>query len=286
MRFRNNIKFVGSSNNYKKSNLIICGVPYDITSTFRHGSQKAPDAIRFYSNSIETFSFMQNRDLTDLNVFDTGNIIFGCKEPQKAVRIIESYADFFVKDNKKVLYIGGEHLITVPLIKKYHEKYKDLKVIYFDAHADMRQNYDGNKLSHSTVAKRIVELIGKKNIFMFGIRSFERGEYNFIKNNKIFCNSGLKNFGKIIKKIKKYPIYISLDLDVFDPACLPGVGNPESGGIFFDDFVKLLPILTYIKKNIVSLDIVELMPKYDLSGNSSVFAAKIIREIILAITNE
>lgn len=283
MRFKSNIQFVGSSHNYKKSNFIICGIPYDVTSTFRHGSQKAPDSIRYYSDSIETFSYSQNRDLLDLSIFDIGNIIFGNKNPKSAIKTIEKYANFFIKENKKVLYIGGEHLITLPILKKYYEKYKNLKLIYFDAHADMRMDYKGDKLSHSTVARRIVEIIGNQNIYMFGIRSFEKEEYKFVKTNKIFCDETLKNFGTIVKKIKDNPVYISLDMDVFDPSCLPGVGNPEAGGIFYNDFIKLLPYFFLIKKNIVSIDVVELMPDYDLTGNSSIFTAKIIRELISAI---
>ncbi|MCX8093451.1 MAG: agmatinase [Candidatus Goldbacteria bacterium] len=283
MKLKSNIKFVGTSGNFKKSDLIICGIPYDITSTFRHGSQKAPDSIRKYSDSIETFSPIQEKDLIDYNIFDSGNIIFPSKIPKHAMKKIEKYTYDFINRNKRILYIGGEHLITLPIVKKYYEKYKDLKVIYFDAHADMRMHYDGNKFSHATVARRIVEMIGAKNIFMFGIRSFEKEEYNFIKKNKIFCDYGHSKFKFVIEKLKDSHVYISLDLDVFDPSCFPGVGNPEAGGIFFNDFIKLLPYISSIKQNIVSLDIVELMPDYDLSGNSSIFAAKIIRELILSL---
>jgi agmatinase len=283
MKFKRKTKFVGTSDNFNKSEIVICGIPYDVTSTFRHGSQNAPESIRKYSESIETFSYIQKKDLTDYNIYDAGDIIFSDKHTQKALNKIEEYVSKFINNDKKVLYIGGEHLVTFPVIKKYYEKYKDLKLIYFDAHADMRDDFDGNKLSHSTVARRAVELIGEKNIYMFGIRSFERKEYNFIKNNNIFCHDNLKKFKHIISLIKNSHVYISLDLDVFDPACFSGVGNPESGGIFFNDFMKLLPYFTLISKNIVALDVVELMPVYDLSGNSSVFAAKIIRELLLSL---
>jgi|DewCreStandDraft_4_1066084.scaffolds.fasta_scaffold02488_4 agmatinase len=283
MKFKRNFRFVGASDNYKQADIIICGIPYDVTSTFRHGSQKAADAIRYYSESIETFSPVQNKDITDFKIFDIGNMIFKKKYPEIAIGIIENYADYFIKQNKKILYIGGEHLVTYPIVKKYYEKYKNLKVLYFDAHADMRMNYEGDKLSHSTVARRIVELIGEKNIYMFGIRSFERNEYNFIKKSNIFCKNNLNEFKDIISNLKNEMVYISLDLDVFDPSCFLGVGNPEPGGIFYDDFIKIIPYISKIKKNIVSLDVVELMPDYDLSGCSNIFTAKIIREIILAI---
>jgi agmatinase len=278
------MKFVGSSDNYNKSQFGICGIPYDVTSTFRHGSQNAADMIRYYSGSLETFSPLQEKDLVDFDFFDAGDMIFKKKKPVEAVKTIENYVSSFIEKNKKVIYLGGEHLVTFPVVKKYHEKYKDLKVLYFDAHADMRMDFNGNKLSHATVARRIVDVIDAENIYMFGIRSFEREEYRFIKKNEIFCDDKLTKIKSIINKIKNYPVYVSLDLDVFDPSCLPGVGNPEPGGIFYDDFVRiLLPLFSKIKKNIVSLDIVELMSKYDLSGNSAVFAAKIIRELILTL---
>ncbi len=283
MKFKSTSKFVGTSGSFDRSDLIICGIPYDVTSTFRHGSQKAPDEIRKYSDSIESFSPIHERDLTEFNIYDIGNMIFHCKKTRDVINTIQDYVSFFIKRNKKVLYTGGEHLVTVPIIKKIFEHHKNLKVIYFDAHADMRMDYEGNKLSHSTVARRVVELAGEKNIFMFGIRSFEREEYKFIKSKGIFCENNLKKFKTIIKMIKNYPVYISLDLDVFDPCCFPGVGNPEAGGIFYNDFIQLLPYISLIKKNIISLDIVELMPEYDLSGSSSVFAAKIIRELILSL---
>ncbi len=284
MKFKSSLKFVGSSQNFEKSKIVICGIPYDVTSTFRHGSQKAPQSIRHFSDSIETFSPVQNKDLTDYTIFDAGDIIFFNKKPREALQTIEKYVSYFMNKNKKVLYLGGEHLITVPIVKKYYEKYKDLKVIYFDAHADMRKDYAGDILSHSTAARRIVEIIGPKNIFMFGIRSFEKQEYEFIKKRKIFCYYELSRFSNIIRELKKYPVYISLDLDVFDPACFPGVGNPEAGGIYYNDFTGLIPYISSIKKNIIALDVVELMPEYDCSGASSVFASKIIRELILSIT--
>ncbi|MBP7792421.1 MAG: agmatinase [Candidatus Goldbacteria bacterium] len=284
MKFKSKIKFVGSSTDYNKSQFVICGIPYDVTSTFRHGSQNGPDMIRYYSGSLETFSPLHEKDITDFNFVDVGDMIFKKKKPVDAVKTIENYVSPFVRKNKKVIYLGGEHLVTFPVVKKYHEKYKDLKVLYFDAHADMRMDFNGNKLSHATVARRIVDVIGVKNIYMFGIRSFERKEYGFIRKNGIFCVDKLTKIKSIINKIKNYPVYVSLDLDVFDPSCLSGVGNPEPGGIFYDDFVEiLLPLFSKIKKNIVSLDVVELMSKYDLSGNSAVFASKIIRELILTL---
>jgi len=282
MKLSKETNFIGCDCDFEDSLLTIAGIPYDGTSSFRPGSRFAPDSIRKASYSIETFSPDSMLDIEDFKVSDIGNLEFPYGNREEVLCQTENLALHILKNKKKAIFIGGEHLLSYPLIKKYKEKFKDLKVIYFDAHADMRDSYLDDKLSHACAARRITEIVGKENIFMFGIRSFEKNEFNFIRNNNIFCDSKCEQIWNVIETIKSFPVYISLDLDVFDPACLPGLGTPEAGGIFYNDFIEIMEGLSEIKY-LVSADVVELSPDYDPTGNSSVFTAKIIRELILRL---
>ncbi len=279
MNFIKEPNFIGCDASYKAARTVIAGLPYDGTSSFRPGSRFAPDSIRKYSYSIETFSHEQERDITDYKIADLGNLELPYGDSKAVVKLVEELAAKMLKDKKKALYIGGEHLLTYPIMKQYAKKYKDLKVIYFDAHADFREGYKGSRLSHASAARLTAEEAGNENLFMFGIRSFERNEWLHMKKHNIFVDSKVERFDEVVDMIKGHPVYMSLDMDVFDPSCLPGLGTPEAGGIFYTDFMKLMPGLT--KLDIVGMDVLEISPEYDAHGNSSIFAAKVIRELIL-----
>lgn len=278
MKFFKKNNFVGCNNNKEK--LIMVGVPYDGTETFRQGTSKGPEFIRKYSDSIETFSYFHKIDIEDLKISDSGNIILTNQKPEIVIKQIYKATEYFINKKYIPLFMGGEHLITYPIVKKYAEKYPDINVLYFDAHADFRDNYNGNKLSHSAVARRIYEIIGEKNLFMFGIRSFEKNEFLFMKSRNIFVDTEFKKYEFIINKIKEKPIYITIDMDVFDSSCMPAVGNPEAGGISYNFFIEKI-LSNFLKlKNIVAIDVVEYAPNLDFSGASGIFTAKIIRELL------
>ena len=273
------LKFVGASASPQNADIIIAGIPYDETSTFRKGSKTGPVSIREFSDSIETYSPEQGIDIADMKLCDAGDMVFAPGGKKEVLVEIGEFASETDKKGKKAIYFGGEHLVSVPLVKKYAEKHEGLKVIYFDAHADMRDDYDGEKYSHATAARRISEIVGKENIFLFGIRSFEKNEAAFIRDNRIFMDPDFSEFLNLADTIKDRPVYISIDIDVFDPSCVPGVGNPEPGGITYNDFARLIPGFETLN-NIVAADIVEVAPAYDPPGISSVLAAKVAREII------
>jgi agmatinase len=280
MNFIKEANFIGCGSTFKKSTFTIAGLPYDGTSSFRAGSRFAPGSIRRRSYGIETFSHLQEDDITDHKISDLGNLDMPYGDAEKALKGVEELAAYILKNKKQALYIGGEHLLTYPLLKQYAKKYKGLKVLYFDAHADMRPEFFGSRLSHASAARLAIEVIGRENIFMFGIRSFEKHEWSHIKKNNIFCDTGISRFDEAVEAVKGGPVYISLDMDVFDPACLPGLGTPEAGGIFYDDFTGFLP--GFKQLDIVGMDVLEISPEYDPQGNSSIFAAKVIRELMLA----
>jgi agmatinase len=279
MNFLKNSHFVACNNSFKESKTVIAGLPYDGTSSFRPGSRFAPESIRNYSYAIETFSHEQEKDLTEYKFGDLGNLELPLGSSEAVLTEVENLCSWILENNKKAIYLGGEHLLTYPIMKQYYKKYKDLKVIYFDAHADFREEFTGSRLSHACAAKLTTEIIGDENIFMFGIRSFEKNEWLDMKKRNIFVDHKVEHFNEVVEKIKGYPVYMSLDMDVFDPACLPALGTPEAGGMFYRDFINLLPGLS--KLNIVGLDVLEISPEYDSQGNSSIFAAKVVRELLL-----
>ena len=282
MRTEKNIHtFIGCDNEYNESKIVIFGAPFDSTTSYRPGTRFASSAMRNESFGIETYSPYQDKDLEDIEVFDGGDLELCFGSPESALCDIESCAAQILNDQKIPLMIGGEHLVTLGAVRAAYKKYPDLHIIHFDAHADLRDDYLGQKLSHACVMRRCHDLKKKKKIFQFGIRSGDREEFywgkNHVTTNK-FDFSGIENLYEIIGNS---PVYFTLDLDVLDPSCFPGTGTPEAGGV---GFVELLnAVKTVSGLNIVGLDINELSPMLDSSGASTALACKLLREILLYI---
>ncbi len=177
--------------------------------------------------------------------------------------------------------IGGEHLVTLGAVRAVAKKYSDLHIIHFDAHADLREDYLGETLSHATVMHRIWDIVGDNKIYQFGIRSGEKSEFDFAKEHTVMQKFNLNGLGEVVEKLQGKPVYFSLDLDVLDPSIFPGTGTPEAGGVTFDEL--LTAIMKMSGLNIVACDINELSPVYDQSGVSTAVACKILREILLIL---
>lgn len=269
--------FIGCDKEFHDSEIIITGIPYDGTSSYRPGSRFAPDEIRKSSYGLETYSPYQNKDLEDKKVCDIGDLELPFGEKKLILDKIETHIDNILKYNKKILSIGGEHLITLPIIKSFLKKYKNLYLIHFDAHADLRDEYLGEKLSHATVIKNIADIIGFEKIFQYGIRSGTKEEFELIKRKNLLNRS----VDKIKQLINDNPVYITVDLDILDPSIFPGTGTPEPGGWSFNNLMNKL--IKFKDLNIVGCDVVELSPHYDHSMVSTITAAKIIREILIFI---
>ena len=275
--------FIGCDNEYADSRTVIWGAPFDSTTSYRPGARFAPQAIRGESYGIETYSPYQDRDLLDIRVFDGGDkeLCFGNTE--KALADIESQTNEILSDGKLPFMLGGEHLVTLGAVRAMVKRYPNLHIIHFDAHADLRDDYLGEKLSHSTVMRRCQELLGDGRIFQFGIRSGDREEFLFA-NGHVFMNKfNFDGLCDIIDKLKGKPVYFTLDLDLLDPSQFPGTGTPEAGGV---GFTELLNAVSQVcKLNIVGLDMNELSPTYDPSGISTALACKLLREILLFVNN-
>lgn len=273
--------FIACEADYKDADLVLFGAPFDGTTSFRPGTRFGPAAIRNESFGIETYSPYSDKDLTDYNIYDGGDLELPFGNTNKVIDIIEDYTEAILEDDKKFIMIGGEHLVSLGTIRALSKKYPDLHIIHFDAHTDLRTDYLGEELSHSTVLYKAWELLGDGRINQFGIRSGERYEFEFAKEHTNLHKFDLSGFNETVERLKGKPVYFTLDLDVLDPSTFCGTGTPEAGGISFKELLSA--ILRLNELNIVGCDINELSPHYDQSGSSTALACKITREIILQI---
>ena len=282
-----NYEFSTPSSCFIPGRLNLLGVNFDGTACFRKGAVDGPDAIREVSDGIESYSPYLNRDLSSLTFHDLGNI-----SPNPALPVPSQWEHLeqqfahrtanWQDEKSRLLTLGGEHSISYFPMRTFLERFDHLLVIHLDAHADLRDGYQGFRYSHASVIKRVLDHFGTHHeLVQYGIRSGTSEEYRWMKSSGTLETS-LESFLRKIDNTHEYrPIYLTLDLDYFDPAFLPGTGTPEPGGEDFHSFVKLVKILC--RKNFVGADVVELAPSIDPTGNSSVFAAKIVRELALAL---
>jgi agmatinase len=273
--------FIGCDSEYEDSEIVIFGAPFDGTTSYRPGTRFASSAMRNESFGIETYSPYQNKDLADIRVFDSGDLELVFGNPIKVLDQIEEYTAKIIDDRKIPCMIGGEHLVTLGAVRAIGKKYSDLYIIHFDAHTDLRDEYLGEKLSHSTVIRRCWEIVGNNKIYQFGIRSGDKEEFLWAKNRVHMNKFNFDGIEKVAKKLKGIPIYLSIDLDVLDPSVFCGTGTPEAGGVNFNELMSALKAIS--KLNIVGFDINELSPIYDQSGASTALACKVLRELLLFI---
>ena len=232
------------------------GLPFDGTVSYRPGSRFAPEQIRLASWGLEEYSPKFDKDLADVNFHDAGDLEFPLGNTYKSLELIEQNVEDIYRDGKRVFGIGGEHLVTLPEIKAVSKFYKDLAIVHFDAHTDLREEYMGEEMSHSAVIRHASKIVGPENIKQIGIRSGMKEEWDFMKEHNTLIH---KHCELDCLKCKK--IFVTVDLDVLDPSIMPGTGTPESGGM---DFNTLIGWFEYLKDfDIVGADVVELAPDYD-----------------------
>lgn len=274
--------FLACDKSYNDADIVLFGAPFDSTTSFRPGTRFGSTAIRSESFGIETYSPYQNRDLEDIKVMDSGDIELRIGDTEAVLDQIKERAQGILNDNKIPFMIGGEHLVTLGAFRAAAEKYPDIHIVHFDAHADLREDYLGVKNSHACVLRRCWDIIGDDRIHQYGIRSGEKSEFMFAKQHTDMHPFSLDDVPQIVKELGKKPVYFTLDLDVLDPSVFPGTGTPEPGGVSFEELRRAATAVCS-GLNIVACDVNELSPHYDASGISTAAACKIIREILLAI---
>jgi agmatinase len=275
------LTFIGCEDSYKSSKIAIFGAPYDGTSSLKAGSRFAPSVMRNDSFGVETYSPYLDKDLSEVKVFDGGDLELSFGNPVKPLKEIEKYTNQLLTDKKIPLMIGGEHLVTLGAFKAVVKHYPDVCLVQFDAHTDLREDYLGEKLSHASVVKRIWDIIGDNRIYQYGIRSGEKEEFYWAKEHTCLNKFNFDNISSNLIALKNKPIYLTIDLDVLDPSEMCGTGTPEAGGVRFMELLKAVSEVA--KYNIVACDINELSPEYDKSGASTALACKLLREILLQL---
>lgn len=249
--------------------IIILGVPFEGGASYRRGSALSPSAIRRVSQSIESYSTVFQADLRDLPLGDAGDLVLSDRMEEAMTKIagtIESH----LRGGRKVVILGGDHSITVGVITGVRRVYPDIQVVVLDAHSDWRDSYEGSRYSHACTVRRLWELV-EGRVWVVGTRSFFGTE-------NLRCYVRLEELPQRLALDR--PTYLSIDLDALDPSLCPGVGNPEPGGLSYQQVLQVFRTLQGFK--VIGMDIVELHPNYDPSEVSAVVAAKLTQEGILA----
>lgn len=275
-------RFLGLDADWAQARWVYFGIPMDDTASFQPGSRFAPGRVREASYAIETYSLAQDRDLVDLAIVDAGDLELPFGNVAESLSRIEETAADILAEGKTFFALGGEHLVTLPLVRAMHARYPDLVVLHLDAHADLREEYLGERLSHATVLRRVAELLEPQHLYQFGIRSATKEEVAFARQSVHFYpHQVLEPLTACLSELKERPIYVTMDIDVIDPAYMPGTGTPEPGGISSGEALAAVRLLSQL--SVVGMDLVETMPFYDLSQRSAVLASKVVREALLAI---
>lgn len=275
--------FIGCESSFEEASIVLYGAPFDSTTSFRPGARFGPSAMRHESFGLETYSPYQDKDIMDIRVFDSGDLELCFGSSEMALSDIEKRAEEILNAEKFPLLLGGEHLVTLGAVRAVAAKYPELHIIHFDAHADLRDDYLGAKLSHACVLRRCHEILGDGHIHQFCIRSGEREEFQFARKHTDFhpfTFEGLKETVRELKE-KQVPVYFTIDLDCLDPSVFPGTGTPEAGGVSFMELLEAIRMVS--QANVVGADVNELAPMLDASGVSTATACKVLRELLLAI---
>ncbi|MEJ8544222.1 agmatinase [Brevibacillus borstelensis] len=275
--------FIRSHANYEESQAVIYGMPMDWTVSFRPGSRFGPGRIREVSIGLEEYSPYLDRLLEDVKYFDAGDIPLPFGNVEGSLDAIREFVGKVLADGKMPIGLGGEHLVSWPVIQAVYEKYKsDLVIFHFDAHTDLRDHYEGYPYSHSTPIKKACDLIGGKNVYSFGIRSGMKEEFEWAKENMhLYKYDVLEPVKQALPTIGNRPIYLTIDIDVLDPAHAPGTGTTEAGGITSRELLDTIHYMAKNGANVIGCDLVEVAPVYDHSEMTQIVASKIVRELIL-----
>ncbi|GEM03349.1 agmatinase [Halolactibacillus miurensis] len=278
--------FIASQNDYDNADVVLYGMPMDWTVSFRPGSRFGPNRIREVSIGLEEYSPYLDRELTEINVFDAGDIPLPFGNPEKSVKMIKEYVSTLMDAGKMPFGLGGEHLVTLPVVEAIYEKTKDLTLIHIDAHTDLRDHYEGEAYSHSTPVKKICELIGPENVYSFGIRSGMKEEFLYAETSgmHLYKYHVLEPLKNVLPTLQGKNVYVTIDIDVLDPASAPGTGTQEVGGITSNELLAAIHAIAGSEVNIVGCDLVEVSPPYDNSDQTAIAASKFVREMLLGFT--
>ena len=275
--------FIGCDASFEEAAIVLFGAPFDSTTSFRPGARFGSAAMRHESFGLETYSPYQDKDLTDYKIFDSGDLELCFGSSEYALKEIEERASLIINHGKLPVLIGGEHLVTLGSVRAAVKEWKDLHIIHFDAHADLREDYLGASLSHACVMRRCHELLGDGRIHQFCIRSGDREEFRFAGQHTDMHKFDFSGLSELVTELKekKVPVYFTIDLDCLDPSIFPGTGTPEAGGVSFMELLNAMLLVS--QTNVVAADVNELAPMLDTTGVSTATAGKVLRVLLLSL---
>lgn len=271
--------FSESTRTYETARILLLGIPLDVTVTFRPGTRFAPSAIREISWHLEDYNYLTDEDIRDVPFFDMGDLRL-TGDLDNNLNQIRSAAKEILDDGRVPLFIGGEHLITLPIIQAISEYHPDLNVIVFDAHTDLSDSYRKTEQSHANLIRLVYDIVGNDKIFIFGTRMGTKDDRQFMEGR--ILSSYEPPFGEFLERLKNEPVYISIDVDILDPSIAPGVSTPELLGWRYEGLNNTIRRFTMLNK-IIGADIVEISPNYDLSGITTLVGARLVREMLFLI---
>lgn len=275
--------FIASSPEYETSQAVLFGMPMDDTTSFRPGARFGPARIREVSVGLEEYSPYLDRELSQVRYFDAGDLPLPFGNPARSLEMIGQFVAKVLEDKKFPLGLGGEHLVTWGILPEVAKRFPDLCLIHIDAHADLRQEYEGEELSHATPIRKACQLLGPERIYSFGVRSGTREEFHFARTSGMhfYPFEVARPLKEALPALVGKPVYVTIDIDVLDPAYAPGTGTAEAGGISSAELIETIVLLAKADVRIVGADLVEVAPVYDPTEKTQIVAAKVVREILL-----
>ena len=275
--------FMGARRNPDQCRVGLFGVPYDGTTSFRPGTRFGPAAIREVSQGLESYCPQLDRDLDDIAFVDLGAVDIPFGAPQPVVDSVLNATQAVLAQGLKPLMLGGEHSISSGAVAAVAAEHPDLILLQLDAHADLRETWLGARHSHACAMRRCLDVLPSGDLLQLSIRSGTRDEFQELRRSgRLIANA--QTLETALSPWRGRPLYLTVDLDWFDPSVLPGTGTPEPGGYDWKDFADVVDVLK--RHRLVAADIVELAPQLDSSGVSSVLAAKVCRSLLLLLGSD
>ena len=274
-------RYIGATDDYDGARAVVYGMPMDWTTSFRPGARLGPRRIREVSVGLEEYSPYLDRSLDETTFFDAGDIPLPFGNPGRSLDMIDDYVGRWLDDGKLPFGLGGEHLVTLGAVRAVHRRFPDLAVLHFDAHTDLREQYEGEEMSHSAVMRKILDFVPPGRLYQFGVRSGMREEFEFARaHTRFFPFDVLEPLKGCLSELADAPVYISIDIDVLDPSSAPGTGTAEAGGVPFRELLAAVHAMRGLR--VVGFDLVEVAPVLDPTEQTQIAAAKLLREALLS----
>jgi len=280
--------FGGFTTSRDRSPFSILGVPLDMTSSFRSGYRTAPLSVRLAAQNLEYFSLRFGVDVEDFLYVDEGDVVLPQDSIVKALDVVQEVSKGILSSKRIPIFLGGEHTLTVGTVRAAVDVYgRDLCVLVFDAHADLRVEYGGSRYSHACTVSRVLETLGRDSVYIAGVRAVSKAEYERLRSDGVkhltartIRRVGVKQVASVLHDFLSScsRVYLSVDMDVFDPAFAPGVATPEPEGMFPSEFFDIFHEI--VNKKFIALDITEVTPPYDPSMITSMLAARVALEFM------